>query len=286
MLFDWRDLLKGLPIGVGLPIVIGAASVGPEDAQSNISKWIEFLGIHDMPSWVAHRATDHYTIATAIVLAFAYSLAVWVFVPWYRARRVANEAARLTAGMEAGGLGDEWEPTHPYDMPIKLRMIDEAIEFLRTDYHPFAERAWDVFRNWDSYIEENKVEVLEAAVRMILERMCRLDHETERKRTENIKYDDLTDILAQDYILEYLESLDSFLKALTEHRPDKDKDALKERLRPRAERLERFMVLTKAWAESVVNTLLLRRRWLVREATGHSVNDTSMSAMYPRSFSN
>ena len=42
-----REWVKALPLTVGLPVVIGAASVKPEDAASNIAAWIEFAGFHN-----------------------------------------------------------------------------------------------------------------------------------------------------------------------------------------------------------------------------------------------
>ena len=40
-----RDWIKALPLGLGLPIMIGAASVKPEDAVSNVAAWLHLLGL-------------------------------------------------------------------------------------------------------------------------------------------------------------------------------------------------------------------------------------------------
>jgi len=40
-----RNLLKALPLGLGVPLLIAAASVSPDDAVSNIAKWLRAIGI-------------------------------------------------------------------------------------------------------------------------------------------------------------------------------------------------------------------------------------------------
>jgi hypothetical protein len=49
----FRQILKALPLGLGVPIVIGAASVKPEDAASNLSGWLHIMGIRNVPDWLA-----------------------------------------------------------------------------------------------------------------------------------------------------------------------------------------------------------------------------------------
>jgi hypothetical protein len=78
------NFLKALPLGLGLPIVLFVASVGPEDAASNISKWVRAIGIHDPPAWLITKSADRDAIIIAIIIAIMYAGAVWVLVPLIR----------------------------------------------------------------------------------------------------------------------------------------------------------------------------------------------------------
>jgi hypothetical protein len=70
-------LLKALPLGLALPLVIAAASIGPEDAASNLAKWVRWLGFSDIPRWLSDKAADHRIIVAAIVFGIAYAIVVW-----------------------------------------------------------------------------------------------------------------------------------------------------------------------------------------------------------------
>src|SRR5580700_4313402 len=72
-----REWIKALPLTVGLPLVIGAASVKPEDAASNIAAWVEWLGFHNLPHWLTNPNADQHVIAAACCAAVIYSFAVW-----------------------------------------------------------------------------------------------------------------------------------------------------------------------------------------------------------------
>jgi hypothetical protein len=72
-----REWIKALPVSVGLPVVMGAASVKPEDAASNVAAWIEFLGFHNVPHWLTNPNADQHVIAGACVAAALYSFALW-----------------------------------------------------------------------------------------------------------------------------------------------------------------------------------------------------------------
>lgn len=89
-----RKIIKALPLGVGLPIVIGIASVSPGDAASNVSKWASLLGLHDVPAWLAGRAADPIIILVAFGLAAIYWIAVWG-VPRHRIHEHAQRLDRL-----------------------------------------------------------------------------------------------------------------------------------------------------------------------------------------------
>jgi hypothetical protein len=72
-----RQWVKALPLGIGLPVVIAAASVKPEDAASNLSAWTHWIGINDAPSWLASPAIDSKVIVGALVGAAIYAAIVW-----------------------------------------------------------------------------------------------------------------------------------------------------------------------------------------------------------------
>ena len=71
------NLFKVLPLGILVPIMIGAASVGPEDASSNLSKWITLLGLHDIPAWLLAKSADHEIILGTVLCAIVYVFMVW-----------------------------------------------------------------------------------------------------------------------------------------------------------------------------------------------------------------
>ena len=72
-----RDFFKALPGAVGVPVVIGAVSVGPDDAASNLSKWAHWLGIHRLPGWLIDHAADRWAIMGALLFAVVYPCLVW-----------------------------------------------------------------------------------------------------------------------------------------------------------------------------------------------------------------
>lgn len=72
-----REIVKALPLGLGLPVIIGAASVKPQDAASNLAAWIEVLGFHNLPQWVTSPSADKYVIAATLCAGAIYSIAVW-----------------------------------------------------------------------------------------------------------------------------------------------------------------------------------------------------------------
>ena len=75
-----RNWVKALPLGLILPVMIGAASVKPEDAASNISAWAKW----DIP-----------VIYASVGAAALYSVAVWV-VPAVRTKH-GQERTRVFA---------------------------------------------------------------------------------------------------------------------------------------------------------------------------------------------
>jgi hypothetical protein len=72
-----RDWIKALPLGLGLPLVIGAASVRPEDAASNIAAWLHVAGFERIPSWLASPNIDNRVIEGSFTIGAIYAFIIW-----------------------------------------------------------------------------------------------------------------------------------------------------------------------------------------------------------------
>jgi hypothetical protein len=72
-----RGFVKALPFGFLLPLVIGAASVKPDDAVSNIAGWAYRFGIAYVPAWVSNPAADNRILIGAFGVAFIYAFLIW-----------------------------------------------------------------------------------------------------------------------------------------------------------------------------------------------------------------
>lgn len=64
-------LLRYLPGFLGGAIVIGA-TIGPEEATSNISQWLNALGIFTLPKWLTVKSAD----------SWAFNVGFAIFVAW------------------------------------------------------------------------------------------------------------------------------------------------------------------------------------------------------------
>jgi hypothetical protein len=89
----FRQILKALPLGLGVPIVIGAASVKPEDAASNLSGWLRIMGIRNVPDWLVSPSIDRRVIIATIIIAVIYSSFVWG-IPYLRKHRIKKDSAQ------------------------------------------------------------------------------------------------------------------------------------------------------------------------------------------------
>jgi|HubBroStandDraft_6_1064221.scaffolds.fasta_scaffold317738_2 hypothetical protein len=72
-----REWVKALPLGLGLPMVIGAASVKPEDAASNLAAWTKLFGVEHTPEWLSAPGTDNKVIVGSMIVAAIYAFLVW-----------------------------------------------------------------------------------------------------------------------------------------------------------------------------------------------------------------
>jgi hypothetical protein len=64
------EIIRPLPPLV-LTLVIGAASIAPEDAASNLSKWAHAIGFDRLPAWLVERSADkNVMIISGVALIF------------------------------------------------------------------------------------------------------------------------------------------------------------------------------------------------------------------------
>lgn len=81
-----RDYIKALPLGLLLPLVIGAGSVKPDDLISNYAGWAHKLGISQVPDWMSNPGADNRIILSSFVLGIGYAFLIWT-VPAIRKNR-------------------------------------------------------------------------------------------------------------------------------------------------------------------------------------------------------
>lgn len=116
------NISKALPLGLGVPLVIGAASIGPEEAASNLSKWVHSLGLHDLPTWLSAKGTDRNAILGAIAFAIVYSTAVFI-IPrivrhhWSRPVSAVGTVASGIPPPDARAEAPAVQFTHPPILP-------------------------------------------------------------------------------------------------------------------------------------------------------------------------
>jgi hypothetical protein len=72
-----RDWIKALPLSLGLPIVIGAASVKPEDAASNVAAWLHLIGVQNVPDWLSAPGVDNRVILGSAAVGVVYAFLIW-----------------------------------------------------------------------------------------------------------------------------------------------------------------------------------------------------------------
>lgn len=82
-----KQALKALPVfivGVGVPVLIAAASIPPDQAISNLSKWAQTMGVSHVPTWLANR---HLVGECGVIFIIVYSVLVWGVIPYIAKRR-------------------------------------------------------------------------------------------------------------------------------------------------------------------------------------------------------
>ena len=76
-----REILKVLPLGLALPLALLMASVSPDDAASNLSKWGHWMGANNLPSWLSERVADNGIIVAAVIVSLIYIIIMWWVIP-------------------------------------------------------------------------------------------------------------------------------------------------------------------------------------------------------------
>ncbi|MGA2995166.1 hypothetical protein [Bradyrhizobium sp.] len=89
-----REIVKILPFGLLLPLVIGAASVKPDDAISNIGAWAHTLGFESLSRWLANPASDNRVIVASMALSVLYSFVIFT-LPALKEHRKNPTSERL-----------------------------------------------------------------------------------------------------------------------------------------------------------------------------------------------
>lgn len=88
-----REWIKVLPLGLGLPVMIGVASVKPEDAASNVAAWLHLLGVEHIPPWLSAPGIDSRVVLGSLCLGAIYTFIVWG-IPAIRRIRSEPEAIK------------------------------------------------------------------------------------------------------------------------------------------------------------------------------------------------
>jgi hypothetical protein len=71
--------IKAFPVGVGLPIMAIAASVGPDELASNLSKWYRLIGLGDPPTWLSDANFDRKALIVLFALATVYAFFAYIY---------------------------------------------------------------------------------------------------------------------------------------------------------------------------------------------------------------
>jgi len=160
----------------------------------------------------------------------------------------------------------QWEPTHAYDLPIKLQILDTTIEVLDSEFLVFLSDTDHVSRMWTAYITSGDANLLETHLGILEGEEERLWWKIEATRARNHRYDDIRGILEQEYHWRFPYALQAFKAAVLEHKGDADEDHLIAVLAPAADGFREAWRDVTSWHGNVRLTLLRRRRWLLRQS--------------------
>jgi hypothetical protein len=131
-----REFFKVLPLGLALPVTLFAASIGPEDAASNLSKWVRWVGIDDLPLWLTEKTADRTIPEVVVVLCLLYAVLVWG-LPWFSRRR---RRAPISASSTTGAKGSS-DPIYDTPMWKAVRHVAEKVHDLNArEFYPQARK--------------------------------------------------------------------------------------------------------------------------------------------------
>jgi hypothetical protein len=91
-----REILKVLPLGLALPVALLMASVSPDDAVSNLSKWGHWMGANNLPSWLSKRVADNGIIVVAVIVSLIYIIVMWCIIPIIKTNQQKRPKMLLT----------------------------------------------------------------------------------------------------------------------------------------------------------------------------------------------
>ena len=116
-----REWVKALPLGLLLPLAIGAASVKPDDAISNIAEWAKKLGFQNIPEWLANPAVDNRVILGSLGVSALYAFLVWV-VPAIRAHQARPKAETNSERLRISIANVIFDPNGPTELYVEFRL--------------------------------------------------------------------------------------------------------------------------------------------------------------------
>jgi hypothetical protein len=124
-----KQLLKAIPVvvaGVGVRVLIFAMSVPPDQAGTNLGKWLEKIGVSHIPNWIANPPPVHLIIEYSLAFVLVYSIGVWLIPLIIERRRKPFEIIydQKNVGRqfrELRTVGIPSRPIHGVEYRIKIR---------------------------------------------------------------------------------------------------------------------------------------------------------------------
>jgi hypothetical protein len=121
-------------------VLVAAAGVGPEQAGSNIAEWLSFLGLHDVPAWLATKVADRSVLAVALLgLLVVNGVFLWrkfapsKRTPVYKFQNLLDRAGvLLNEGQDSANLEvNKWiSRVILWDQDVRLLLGSMPVELL------------------------------------------------------------------------------------------------------------------------------------------------------------
>jgi hypothetical protein len=130
---NFWNIIKAIPLGLGVPIMIGMTSVKPEDAASNFAAWLNYFGIKKLPSWVNTQNADKYILFIAITIALLYVFGVWVVPIMWKKYQSRNDGPPI-GSLRYATSGFEIMHSHSknaYAGRIKVELFNETDKLIQ-----------------------------------------------------------------------------------------------------------------------------------------------------------